>query len=175
MYAETCTAIQRQSRLVVCTILPCYAPYLAERHDPAAYGDIPPAERIACVNATIRQIATDHGVPLADLHTVFHAAADIGESSTSLLRNDVNSGARDGVHPTAAGYRMIAAVIYQTLLSAGYTDAQRIVCLGDSITYGGAVQGEGTSTGETYPAVLHRLLSQSSATSETCCSMRAAK
>lgn len=167
VYAETCAAIQRQSRLVVCTILPCYAPYLAERHDPAAYGDVPPAERVAGVNATIRQIATAHGLPLADLHTVFHATGDIGESATSLLRNAANSGARDGVHPTAAGYRLIAALINQTLLSAGCTDAQRIICLGDSITYGAAVDGAGTCTGETYPAVLHRLLTRSLANAKT--------
>jgi len=36
--------------------------------------------------------------------------------------------------------------------------ASRVVCLGDSITMGIAMQGEGTATGDTYPGRLAVML-----------------
>ena len=59
----------------------------------------------------------------------------------------------DGIHPTAIGYEDIANYIYSYIKSNRIT-ASKIVCFGDSITYGIYVNGAGTSTGQTYPAVL---------------------
>ena len=157
-YPELCAAVRRETPLVVCTILPCHLPFLMTRHDPQAYQGIPPEMRTSQVNAVIRQTAAALALPLVDLHTVFATIGDIGEAPASLLRNPANSGVADGVHPTAQGYRLIAALVYQTLLTAGLTGAQRVVCLGDSITNGQNVAGAGTATGDTYPAILARLL-----------------
>jgi lysophospholipase L1-like esterase len=59
----------------------------------------------------------------------------------------------DGIHPTAIGYQDIAGYI-NSYMKSNHITAAKIVCFGDSITYGSYVNGAGTSTGQTYPAVL---------------------
>jgi lysophospholipase L1-like esterase len=57
----------------------------------------------------------------------------------------------------AAGYKVMAAAIYQTIL--GFKPKSKtVICFGDSITKGYRLKGEGTTEGEPYPAVLKRML-----------------
>jgi lysophospholipase L1-like esterase len=63
----------------------------------------------------------------------------------------------DGVHPNKAGYADMTDYLYQYLKN-GITKGTKIVCFGDSITYGLGVNGAGTTTGDTYPADLYREL-----------------
>jgi lysophospholipase L1-like esterase len=145
------------SRVLLATIIPFYEPALMTRHQAAAYGEMPPAQRHAAVIKAIRECSLRHSLPLAEVNTVFTALGNTGEDASSLLRNPVNSGVVDGVHPTAQGYALIAAVIFQTILDHRLP-ASRVVCLGDSITMGIAMQGAGTATGVTYPGRLAAML-----------------
>ena len=80
-------------------------------------------------------------------------------NSDSLINNVNNSGLRDGVHPTSHGYRIIAQEIFNKLLLDGKIKKDvKIICYGDSITFGVHVAGEGTTNGETYPAFLKRMI-----------------
>ena len=59
----------------------------------------------------------------------------------------------DGIHPSAAGDKDIAVFIFN-YIKAQNINAKKIVCFGDSITYGAYLTGSGTATGDTWPAVL---------------------
>jgi lysophospholipase L1-like esterase len=145
------------SRVLLATIIPFHEPALMTRHQAAAYGEMPPARRHAAVIHAMRECSRKHSLPLADLNTVFTVLGKTGEDSSSLLRNRANSGVVDGVHPTAQGCGLIAAVIFQTILDHRLPES-RVVCLGDSITMGIAIEGEGTATGYTYPGRLADML-----------------
>ena len=145
------------SRVLLATIIPFHEPALMTRHQAAAYGEMAPAQRHAAVINAIRECSLRHSLPLAEVNAVFTALGNAGEDVSSLLRNPANSGVVDGVHPTARGYGLIAAVIFQTILDHRLP-ASRVVCLGDSITMGIAMEGEGTATGDTYPGRLAAML-----------------
>lgn len=145
------------SRVLLATIIPFHEPALMTRHQSTAYGEMAPAQRHAAVIKAIRECSLRHSLPLAEVNSVFTALGNTGGDASSLLRNPANSGVVDGVHPTAQGYALIAAVIFQTILDHRLP-ASRVVCLGDSITMGITMQGEGTATGDTYPGRLAAML-----------------
>jgi lysophospholipase L1-like esterase len=145
------------SRVLLATIISFHEPALMTRHQVTAYGEMPPAQRHAAVITAIRNCSQKHSLPLAEVNTVFTALGNTGEDASSLLRNPANAGVVDGLHPTAQGYALIAAVIFQTILDHRLP-ASRVVCLGDSITMGIAMQGAGTATGDTYPGRLAAML-----------------
>jgi lysophospholipase L1-like esterase len=144
-------------RVLLATIAPFHLPALMTRHRIENYGDIPPTQRHSTINSIIRDTAKAQSVPLAEVDTVLSVLGNIGEEQTCLLRNTANSGVADGVHPTAAGYAMIAALMYQAIRDHRLP-TDKIVCFGDSITFGAAMPGQGTATGTTYPARLAELL-----------------
>ena len=53
---------------------------------------------------------------------------------------------------------MMGDVIAESIVRQNWQAVSRIACFGDSITYGVYVAGEGTASGETYPAFLARKL-----------------
>jgi lysophospholipase L1-like esterase len=68
-------------------------------------------------------------------------------------------GIEDGLHPTRDGYRLIAQEVYRYLKQHQLLKKnRRIICFGDSITYGAFMDGKGTAEGDTYPAFLKNLL-----------------
>jgi lysophospholipase L1-like esterase len=140
------------SHLVLMNILPVYEPYLFTRHDRAFYGAEGHAGRKAKVNEAIRATAATHKAPLADLHQLFDKLGNIGTEASSWLQNEVNSGKTDGVHPTPQGYKAIAIAAHG-MLQRYDLSSKIIVCFGDSIT-----AGDGTITGNSYPAYLNQLL-----------------
>lgn len=77
--------------------------------------------------------------------------------ASSLIANLANSSRDDGVHLTNKGCEFVARSVYGFLKAKG-VDYTMIVCFGDSITNGVTLAGAGTATGDTYPAVLSRLL-----------------
>ncbi len=84
---------------------------------------------------------------------------DINKGINQLLdaKNPPSLFLSDGLHPNAAGYVDIATMIYNYMQ---YKKPRKIkiTCFGDSITFGLYLTGAGTSTGQTYPAVLKRML-----------------
>lgn len=154
---ELATAVRSQCSLLLVTPIPFHERLLLTRHRVAAYGDVPPAQRLRRVVEAVRGLGEALRVPVVDAFQVFSGVGLIGDDQRSLIRNQANSGADDGVHPTGDGYRVLATAIAMTLTAHGLP-RERIVCIGDSITFGQYVPGEGTATGETYPGWLARML-----------------
>ncbi len=113
-------------------------------------------ERLDTLNRTIRETADERDIPLVDVYTLIDPVDD---TVSSLVLNPANSGKNDGMHMTAAGYRVIAENVYKTL-KVNYPGAKSIVCFGDSITYGVYMPGKGSAAPDalTYPGQLCKLL-----------------
>lgn len=129
---------------VLCTIHPCVTEKLMERHKPESYGEEGPNGKIDRYNAAIRELVKTKEVLLADF-AVIAAASDPA----------IQWMGKDGVHLTPRGYQLLAETFLTTIkpkLAAG----QKVVCLGDSITFGAGMNGRGTVEGDTYPAALKR-------------------
>lgn len=150
-----------KSRVLLLTIPPCHEAYLLRRHPASFYQPDGPTARIRKANRVVQQIAEASKAPGVDVFALFTEKGAVGTDASSWLRNEANSRAADGVHPTAEGYRAIAAAVAKAI-ARHKLPASRVVCLGDSITFGAGVKGAGTATGETWPACLARLLSDSS-------------
>lgn len=130
--------------------------YLFTRHRRKKY-TLPPNERIDSVNDIIHQTAIDQKCMFLDINAIFKSHHSPDRTVSSLIRNEKNVGAKDGVHPTPEGYKVMAESIAHFLKEKGKS-YKKIICFGDSITFGAYVKGEGRTKGETYPAVLKRLL-----------------
>lgn len=114
-----------------------------------------PTTRLRTGNRILVELAGECQVSFCDVFTPF-MQYDLNAAESPLI-NQANSGDPDGTHPTAAGYRIIAARLAETIRSAKLAP-HCIVCLGDSITCGAKVAGQGTAEGETYPAFLKQEL-----------------
>jgi lysophospholipase L1-like esterase len=96
-----------------------------------------------------------------DLNVLFTVLGEIGPGAGCVLRNEANSKSADGVHPTATGYRLIATAVFEAIQAARLPHT-KIVCFGDSITFGANMDGAGKVEGDTYPGYLARLLAAES-------------
>ena len=116
----------------------------------------PPEERLIMLNNVIRDVAAERGIELVDLYKLIDPA---DESAGSLLLNEANSNRRDGMHFNAQGNQVVAENVCKCILKY-YPDARRIVCLGDSLTYGVYMPGKGTAEPDalTDPGILQKLL-----------------
>jgi len=160
LQAITARIARSGSRLLLVTIPPAHGPYLIRRHSSAFYGPGGPSQLILAANGVIRRVAAENGLPVVDFFAACEQAGGATGAPDSLIRNLANSGAEDGVHPTAEGYRLLGRLVAAALAREGLGSDRRIVCLGDSITWGVHMRGEGTATGETYPAFLARALEE---------------
>lgn len=137
------------------TISPAIDSYLSERH---RYPDsATPGERVNQYNKLIRDIAARHQLILNDIYLAVEQRGGATEAASSLVRNPANSRTKDGLHLTAAGARLLGELAAEQLKGKVHP-GDRVLCLGDSITWGAGLSGAGTSTGETYPAWLQTCL-----------------
>ncbi len=162
-YAENLGAlvsgiVSHGAKLLLVTVPPANESYLIKRHGAKFYEGEGPGMRIVSVNAAIHRVAREYRVPVGDYFAAVERAGGASEEPESLIRNMANSGSEDGVHPTAEGYRVLGALVADVIVQENLQSARRIVCFGDSITRGVHVSGEGTATGDTYPAILFREL-----------------
>lgn len=146
------------TKIVLANVLPVDEDYLFQRHDKALYSLLP-NNKLDSLNAMLFNFAKDNKLHFVDVNQDFRNENMSFKESSSLLINRLNGGVDDGVHPTKLGYELIANRFYDTL----YKDKllrrkMRIICFGDSITYGAFMEGKGTSIGDTYPAKLLVLL-----------------
>ncbi len=137
--------------------------YLAERHPKH-----PQRRRLQAhldqYNRAVREVAKETDAILVDWRARFLAESPgdsvedaVANQEDVLVRCVANSGARDGSHLTADGYRLLADEVAREL--RGRLKAEdAVACFGDSITYGSHMEGQGTATGMTYPAFLHAAL-----------------
>ena len=154
-----CNIKNADIELILMTLPPCYSPYVLKRHPESFFTKYGPDEKICEANAIIRGMSQKYDVHLTDINRMLASKGNIGTGKYSFLRNVANSGDEDGLHLTAAGYRIIASGIYNEINDR--CNIRKIICLGDSITYGIHMKGAGTSDGTTYPAYLSKLLNHS--------------
>lgn len=107
----------------------------------------------------MKDLSKQDGVFLVDVLQEFLNANIPVHNEDGMIMNEKNSNKRDGVHPTPEGYKFIAKIIAQSLEDQKLQLSGKVVCFGDSITFGLDVCGEGTVEGETYPAYLKEILS----------------
>ncbi|MBQ6599343.1 MAG: hypothetical protein IJH79_17480 [Lentisphaeria bacterium] len=134
---------------------PCIDSCLNARHKYS--DDLQPSERIRRYNKFIAETAAAHKVIFNDFHAAVMQKGGASENAQSLIRNAANSKSNDGLHLTPDGARFLAETVADALDGIVRKD-DRILCLGDSITYGASLVGAGTVTGQTYPAWLKTLL-----------------
>ena len=141
-------------KTIIVTIPPCIEEYVAgrEKYTPEQRDAL--NTEINDFNARAKRVATKTGTIVIDYHAQFKG--DI-RAASSLIRNEANLRSKDGVHPSAEGYRILARLLADAI-HAHKLPTTRIVCCGDSITYGSHMEGQGTTTGETYPAFLRNFL-----------------
>lgn len=156
-YQQLISAIKDQSGLVLMTIPPVYSPYIIERQPKTMYSVKGPQSLVDSANKVIKQLALKNKCMLIDLNQILTACGGAGPEKDNLFQNEVNSGINDGVHPTVNGYRVIGTAVYQ-FVNALKPTKKKIVCFGDSITFGYKMEGQGTVSGNSYPAVLKRML-----------------
>jgi lysophospholipase L1-like esterase len=158
-YQELITRLQKKSTVILMTIPPIYAPYLVQRK-PQFKGDLhAPQARVDSANEAIRRLAAKNNCKLIDLNGILLACGGANIDKEGLFQNEANIGINDGIHPTANGYKVIATAVYQSIMDCK-PGVKSVVCFGDSITKGYRMQGEGKTEGESYPAVLNRMLNR---------------
>ena len=148
--------------VVLISPIPVDTAYLFERHAREKF-DEEPNEKLGKVRMILQDIAREQGLLFIDLHGAFLDMDIPRHNADELIKNLKNSKEADGVHPTPKGYTFMGKFIYEKLQKnkTFLNKPKVIVCFGDSITYGSRVSGAGTAEGDTYPAVLQRLINQS--------------
>ena len=144
--------------IVLVTLNPVMNEYLALRHPTHPFRDDIGAHQ-AQYDVVIRQVADANNLPIADLRKLVEEHGGAVEKRFCLVRNLSNAKAKDGVHLTPDGYRLMAE-LFEPIFKERIRPGHVVVCMGDSITYGAHVAGAGTSSGETYPAWLWLLLNR---------------
>ena len=153
-----------QCKLILVTIPPCNETCLFQRHDKEVFGEKLPNERILQFNAILKKAAESKKLPLADFHAVVVKRGCKGKRS--LLRIPENSGVADGIHLTEEGYAALAKCVADTIRQAGYFP-EKILCIGDSLTYGVGSRDAGKISGTTYPGQLKKYLAAANKKDET--------
>jgi lysophospholipase L1-like esterase len=144
-------------------IHPVNAAYVASRH-PTHPQLARLQDHLTEYNAAVANVATATGAIFIDWRSRFLAespgttiADATANNIDSLLRCVANSSDDDGVHLTVAGNNFLGVRVAQAL-SSEVANGDLINCMGDSITFGFAMTGGGTATGDTYPAFLKTTL-----------------
>jgi lysophospholipase L1-like esterase len=155
-YQQLITQIKKHARLVLMTIPPINEGYILERVKTSVSGKLGPVGKVNSANTIIKKLAVNNECYLIDINHILTACGGSGIEASSLFMNVANADINDGVHPTVNGYKVIGTAVYQALHNIS-PRVGKIVCLGDSITYGYKMEGQGTVEGDPYPAVLNRL------------------
>jgi lysophospholipase L1-like esterase len=161
-YQQLIDQIKKHSKLVLMTIPPIDHESLTSRIGSNLHG-LGPKARVDAANEVIKRLAKKNNCQLIDLNLVLTAAGGATAEKESIFQNVANGYAIDGVHPTKTGYLIIGATVYQAIIEGLPESNKRgavksIVCFGDSITFGYKMVGQGTVKGDSYPAVLNRML-----------------
>ncbi|WP_405296617.1 GDSL-type esterase/lipase family protein [Algibacter sp. Ld11] len=129
--------------------------YLYERHNKALFTHAP-NEKLNKTREIVSKIARKKKVHFLDIYQAFSDLNLPKHNEDLFIRNAMNSNARDGVHPTALGYRFIGELVFQYLKNNKLLDRNnKIVCFGDSITNGSGVKDKA----DAYPGILTSLIS----------------
>jgi acyl-CoA thioesterase-1 len=135
-----------RTRIVLVTVHQPDVSRLMQRHKPEAYGNRSPEQRISELNEVVISLGRKHHLLVADFsRTLASRGGATDEWST------------DGVHLTAQGYHLLALVVLEQVRKI--PNVRRILCLGDSITFGVGVRAVGApENSEIYPRQLKELI-----------------
>jgi lysophospholipase L1-like esterase len=128
---------------------PCIPKLLFTRHDSQKFAGQSPNERMDEVRKVLIDISKQQDVPLVDFHQHLIQKKLADNRKSSVIRIVANSGVKDGVHLTPAGYELLAELVAKKLETAKL-DTSQAVCFGDSLTKGSAKAN--------YPAYLDAIL-----------------
>lgn len=138
-------------KIAILTVGPIIESYLRGRFpNHPEKGDL--NQKILKYNDVIRKLAKEGNLTLIDMHALVMQNGGTQESETSFIRNLKNKSGKDGVHLTAKGYQVLAAEI-----AKNFVPGKKVVCYGDSLTFGANLAGAGTVTGENYPSYLWKI------------------
>ena len=144
--------------VVVVSPPPVDEKYLFERHDSTMF-NMPPNTILSHAAAAIKELSQRKGYLFVDLFHDLNSKGIPDHNKDEIIVNITNSGKNDGVHFTKTGNVLLAQLIFNTINEKyGSLKGKRIVCFGDSLTFGAFMEGEGTTNGNTYPAVLKKLI-----------------
>ncbi len=129
---------------VLSTIQHVDAERLMPRHKASAYGTEGPNGKIDRYNSALRHLALQKKVAISDFAK---ALDDVGGPTPSI--------STDGVHLTAEGYHLLASSFLRAIPGPLHS-GDRVVCIGDSLTYGVPLRTPEHESDETYPAQLQR-------------------
>lgn len=134
--------------------------YLFKRHEKDTFSEMP-NQKLKKASQISSEIARENGVYFVDLFGEFIAMNLPQHNEDPYIQNPKNSGLKDGVHMTDKGYKLIAETIFKALTENELLhEGMKIICFGDSLTYGVRVEGAGTSAGQTYPAYLLSMIEE---------------
>lgn len=151
---------QNSAKVVLLAPLTVDAQFLFERHDKKLFDELP-NEKMDSARKIVSRIAKEKQVYFIDIFQKFQDLGLPRHNEDLFIMNPKNSGFRDGVHPTALGYFLIAENVFLFLKENKLIEkGSKIICFGDSITKGSKVKGSGTAEGETYPAYLQKLITK---------------
>lgn len=150
--------MQHNIRLALVSPPPVDTLYLYKRHDASRY-PAPPIQLLAAARDSVEILCRKKNLLFIDLFAHLQKTGIPRHEEDLIIRNLKNSGSNDGVHFTVEGNHLLGQLIYGQLRAAfGELDHLKILCFGDSITYGIYMKGQGTADGDTYPAVLKCLI-----------------
>jgi len=152
--------IDNKIKVVLMSSPPVDTGYLFQRHRRELFQQ-QPNEKIDSIRTIVKQIAKNNGLCFLDLNEAFKVIGSPNRTKESLIINEANKAIPDGIHPTKEGYQFISKKIYRFLKKHRLIKKNmKIICFGDSITYGSFMKGEGTTSGDTYPAMLQNYLNK---------------
>ncbi|WP_406682854.1 GDSL-type esterase/lipase family protein [Seonamhaeicola sp. MEBiC1930] len=141
----------KTNNLVLLNPIPVDSAYLFTRHQKSLFNETPNT-KIDKAGNIMEKLAKECGVFFFDLNQEFKGLNLPKHNKDIFIKNEVNSGRKDGVHPTALGYRFIAEKTHGFLKKNNLLNSKsKIICFGDSITRGG-------DKSENYPSYLNEFL-----------------
>ncbi|MBN2639408.1 MAG: hypothetical protein JXR65_10045 [Bacteroidales bacterium] len=151
---------ENKIQVVLCSPPPVDTAYLFERHNRNLFSEEPNI-KLDSITHFMKRFSIKEDVCFVDINSKFKSMNIPTHNLDNYIQNEMNSKVSDGVHPTSAGYSLIAETIFSVLQEHKLISRKgKIICFGDSITFGTGVKEEGTANGNTYPAVLQNLITQ---------------
>lgn len=143
------------AEVVLMTSLPVDSVYLFTRHNRSNFTE-PPNAKIDSVGQIVEGIAIKHKTYFFDLNAVFKSRNLPQHNQDLFIKNPRNSSKTDGVHPTSLGYHLIASQVFFFLKENELIKSdKKIICFGDSITFGGGEENE-----RNYPSYLNQFIKE---------------
>ncbi|GAB5552971.1 MAG: hypothetical protein Sapg2KO_25620 [Saprospiraceae bacterium] len=140
-------------KVLVMSSPPVDSAYLFRRHDRNLYLAAP-NQILDSASQIVRKVAMENDALFLNLFEKFSELGLPKHNEDLFFRNQMNSGTKDGVHPTALGYHFIAEQVFQFLKHQKLVHKDlKIICFGDSITF-----GAGVDKSKNYPTYLTHLL-----------------